>query len=289
MRIEKPIFIIGVGRSGSTIFHKLFSYHSNCAWLSTFAQKYPRKLSRSALIMKFIDYPLVGKVLKSKLNTFEAFGFWEEYIHGFSRPCRDLVGLDMTEKSRRDITYAFSRILNKKRSRLLLKVTGWPRVSILKEIFPDARFIHIIRDGRAVVNSTLNIGFWNGWQGPDNWRWGNLNHAQLSEWNNYDKSFVILAAIQWKLLMDAYEKVKTDLDSSNYTEVKYEDLCLNPVEVMQRITKFCDLPWENSFEKEVNRTHLQNTNNKWKIDLTTYQQRILNEALESHLKKYKYL
>ncbi len=288
MDIEKPIFIIGVGRSGSTIFHNLFSNHPNCAWFSTFAQRSPRNLRKSAQIMKLIDYPLVGPYLQGKLNTFEAFGFWDTYIKGFSRPCRDLFDYDVTEKSRKDIKQALSQIGNDKRHRLLLKITGWPRVSMLKEIFPDAKFVHIIRDGRAVVNSMLNVGFWHGWQGPDNWRWGPLNNEQQAEWESHDKSFVVLAAIQWKLLMDAYEKVKIDLDGTNYTEVKYEDMCLDSVSVMKDVTEFCELPWEPKFEKAISAIKLRNSNNKWTTDLTDHQQSILNESLEHHLRRYHY-
>lgn len=289
MDIEKPIFIIGVGRSGSTIFHNIMSKHDHCAWFSTFAQRYPGNLGINARIMKLIDYPVVGPFLQSKLNTFEAFAFWDLYMKGFSKPCRDLFAEDVSEKSKKDIRHALSKIVNKKRHRLLLKITGWPRVSLLKEIFPDAKFVHIIRDGRAVVNSILNVGFWNGWQGPENWRWGNLNAIQREEWEGHHQSFVVLAAIQWKLLMDAYEKTKVDLDPSNYLEVKYEDLCENPLMIMKEVTEFCHLEWNGDFQNSVRGIKLKNTNDKWTEELTSYQQQILGGSLESHLQRYGYV
>ncbi len=92
-----------------------------------------------------------------------------------------------------------------KRNRLLVKITGWPRLGYLHEIFPDAKFIHVVRDGRAVVNSLINVDWWDGWKGPQNWRWGDLDLSQTDEWEKYGKSFVVLAGIQLKIIMNALE------------------------------------------------------------------------------------
>ena len=58
--------------------------------------------------------------------------------------------------------------MTEKRDRLLLKISGWPKIGILFEIFEGAKFVHVARDGRAVVNSPLDTYFWNGWIGPEN-------------------------------------------------------------------------------------------------------------------------
>jgi len=44
-----------------------------------------------------------------------------------------------------------------------------PRIGFLQAIFPDAKFIHIVRDGCAVANSRMNAPFWKGWQGLNTW------------------------------------------------------------------------------------------------------------------------
>ncbi|GAJ21506.1 unnamed protein product, partial [marine sediment metagenome] len=83
----------------------------------------------------------------------------------------------------------------------MIKLTGWSRIEYIKELFPDAKFIHILRDGRGVANSLINVDFWKGWEGPHKWRWGMLNEEKMKEWNKYDQSFVILAAMEWKILV----------------------------------------------------------------------------------------
>ena len=44
MKIEKPIFIIGTGRCGSTIFYEIFSYHPNISWSSGALDIFPKKI-----------------------------------------------------------------------------------------------------------------------------------------------------------------------------------------------------------------------------------------------------
>jgi hypothetical protein len=47
------------------------------------------------------------------------------------------------------------------RPRFLSKQTANNRrVALLERMFPDARYVHVIRDGRAVANSTLGVGWW---------------------------------------------------------------------------------------------------------------------------------
>lgn len=72
----------------------------------------------------------------------------------------------MTVEIKRKLPVVLSKTLTKKRNRLLFKITGWPRVGFLHEIFEDAKFIHLIRDGRAVAYSLLQQPWWEGWRGP---------------------------------------------------------------------------------------------------------------------------
>ena len=170
MKIDCPIIVFGTGRCGTTIFHRLLTTHPNLAWLSKWMDNYPGKPERNRLIMQALDKPLLSKLISNRVSPGECYNFWEHHIKGFRRLCRDLTEDDVM-KHHHTIVNVFSRTLTKKRNRLLLKITGWPRVKFLKGIFPDAKFIHVYRDGRAVTASNLRVGFWNGWEGPGKWRW----------------------------------------------------------------------------------------------------------------------
>lgn len=239
--------------------------------------------------MRMIDLPVVGKYLYNLLPPHESYPFWDHYFRGFSQTHRDLFAEDVTPRTRQSLTNALSQILTLKRNRLLLKITGWPRLGFIQEIFTDTKFIHIIRDGRAVANSLINVSWWPGWRGPAVWYWGALTPQQQAEWKKYNYSYLVLAAIGWKILMDAMEKAKSLVPAEQFLEIKYEELCANPTEVFRRVVDFCELSWEGSFEKEIRRYPVHNTNFKWQKELTQNQQRILNEVLETYLKRYGYL
>ena len=287
MEVKKPVFIIGTGRSGSTIFHQMLSEHPNLAWLSKFCQIFPSKPYVNRCFMKFIDWPVLGSLITNKIHPREYYEFWDYWCRGFSEPCRDLFAEDVNPTST-GVCDASSKILTSKRNRLLMKITGWPRVGFLRTIFPDAKFIHILRDGRSVSGSMLRQSWWRGWQGPENWRWGQLTENQQQLWEKYNKSFIVLAAIEWMILMDSFDAATANLSDDVYKLIKYEDLCADVSGVMKDVTDFCELDWTNGFSECVNKYSLRSANDKWKIELNETQQRDLQEVLADYLQKYGY-
>lgn len=289
MQVKEPLFIIGTGRCGTTIFHQIFSYHPEVTWLSPWCLKYPNKPERNHLAMRLLDMPLPDKFVRKVVYTGEFYPFWDYYFGGFSEPCRDLLEEDASERTKAILRKVMERLIYPKRDRLLLKITGWSRVGFLKAIFPDAKFIHIYRDGRSVVNSWLNIHWWSGWRGPENWRWGQLRAEHQAKWEKYNKSFVVLAGLEWEILMEAFEKAKQTIAPENLLEFRYEELCENPVEIFRTSVEFSNLTWLPEFESKVRSFSLRNTNDKWKKDLNAVQQKMLNEALAEALEKYGYV
>jgi hypothetical protein len=287
---NSPIIIIGAGRTGSTIFHHMLAEHPHLAWLpGRICATLPERLDLSRLFMKGLDYPVVGELLKRRIKPGESYPFWEHHCKGFSAPYRDLLAADVTDRTKNHLPRTMAKILTEKRDRLLLKITGWPRIGFLSEVFENARFIHVMRDGRAVANSMMNVSFWQGWKGPQDWGWGDLSSAQREEWNEYGQSFVVLAGIQWKILMDAMEKAKDTISSERLLETRYEDLCSDPVGQFRKVTHFCELEWTVGFEMQLGKYQLKNTNDKFKYDLTAEQQSDLEEVLGDYLKRYGYL
>lgn len=289
MKINKPIIIFGSGRCGTTIFHRMFSQHPGVAWLSDVCERHPGRPELNGRLMQALEYTILNKRLRKLYSPNECYSFWEHHCRGFRDPCRDLMPADVTVNSKHNIQNAMSLLTTDKKNRLLAKITGWPRLGFLSEIFPDAKFIHIIRDGRAVANSLLNMGWWLGWTGPENWRWGPLSAAYHDEWFKYDQSFVALAAIQWKILMDATENAKKFIDEANLLEIKYENLCLEPVKQFKDIIEFSELPWVNEFDSALRTFKLHNANHKWERELNDIQKRDLNDVLKEHLIRYGYL
>ncbi len=288
-RVQKPVFILATGRAGSTVLYRMLSEHPRTRRLTRFARRSGglwRLLDRVA--MWAVDAPLVGGPVKRLVEGGgEHYDFWDRLYPGFRDTFRDLTAEDATPRVVRDIRRELSaRVGASEDRRFLLKLTGWPRVGFLKRILPDARFAHIIRDGRAVANSWLNVPWWTGWSGPRNWRWGPLNDERLREWESCGRSFIALAAIQWKVLMDAFEAARAQCPEEDWLQVRYEDLCARPAETAARIAQHCALPPSRTFRRRLKAYALRNANFKWRRDLTDRQQEMLNDLLGEYLDRY---
>jgi hypothetical protein len=89
------------------------------------------------------------------------------------------------------------------------------QMSVIQALLPEARFIHVIRDGRDVALSTLDL-----WFGP-----GSI--AEAAEW--------------WLSKINKARAQAKDLRF--YLEIRYEDLVLDSESTLRRICAFIDLPW----------------------------------------------
>src|SRR5262249_6370163 len=127
-------------------------------------------------------------------------------------PFRDLTADDVTPwLERRLRTFFESRADAEGAPAYLHKFTGWPRARVLRGVVPEARFVHIVRDGRAVANSWLQMPWWRGHHGPEAWHFGPLPEEYAREWDAAGRSHVHLAGLGWKLLMDSYDAARAAL------------------------------------------------------------------------------
>ncbi len=103
------------------------------------------------------------------------------------------------------------------------------RVPYIRAIFPEARIVNIIRDGRDNVCS-LRPGI-----GGDEWR-----HLKPENWRElFALPSIERCARAWKEVIEVAER---DLAGVNHFEVRYEELVTNPLPVAQRLLTFLDLP-----------------------------------------------
>lgn len=282
------IFIVGAGRSGSTVTYQNLCRHPRAAWLSRMNEHFPDKPGYQRAALRAMSVPLVGTVVGSILPPAETYRFWTHHFEGFGRTYRDLTGVDVTPVVEERLSAALARVSTSRRDKLIVKITGWPRVGFLSEIFPEARFVHVVRDGRAVANSIHDVHFWLGWRGPSQWRFGDLPREYEREWDDHDRSFLVLAAIQWKMLVDAWDDARVGLDDDRWMEMRYEDLCSDPVASFEQVTRFCGLPWSDRFESRIESADFTSTNHKWRTQLATHQQQSVEAVLRRHLEEREY-
>ena len=289
-----PIFIVGAGRSGSTAFHHAFARHPHISWISKILDIWPRAEKLNRALLSGLDSPLIGTALSrgliepGHLNPSEAYAFWERIAPGFSEPFRDLLESDLTERTKDNLRNAVDRLTVDGRPTPLIKITGWPRTGYICAAFPDAKFIHVVRDGRAVVNSILQVDFWDGWRGTKGWRGLDMSLEQQQRWDKSGQSFVTLGAMELSDMLDAMVVAQPLVPRDQFMELRYEDLCDDAEGSFAAVCDFCDIDYTEGFAENIRQFGFRNTNDKWRRDLTELQQRQLESELAAHLQRWNY-
>ena len=283
--IHAPLFIVGTGRCGTTILHRMLARHSQLAFLVRHVDQNPSQPALNSLVLDWLDGPAgSNSQLRDSIAPVEAWRFWDHYAPGFSRSFSDLKADDVTVRVKETLHRVVPKLLTERRTRLLVKLTGWTRIGFIKEVFPDAKVVHIIRDPRAVAASLLSVRWWRGWQGPEQWRWGPLTNKEASIWLESDRSFPVLAAIQWTKIMAAYKRSLHTLPESlgsDILAIRYHELCASPDDLVHKVLSFSGLKVSEAYLISLSEHRLESRNHKWQQELTLKQQKDLEHALES--------
>ena len=255
--IDRPIFMIGVPRSGTTALSEAISLHEDLGWISNYVNRLPF-LPWLALFDRITDNPSLGWLLRGKKgqdrrlasqlrrllpHTDEAFTFWKWY-GGEKMLWSYLIDQAADAAERERLVNSLRTILScQDKKRFFTKFTGPPRIHYLNSLFADAYFIHVIRDPRATVSSLLKVSFWRQQGGLENpwWRDG-LSADEIRKWHDTGKSPAALAAVQWNRIVELAHQERELLDPSHYLEVRYEDFTDAPHDILSSVFQSIDLP-----------------------------------------------
>ena len=286
MAIKKPIFIVGAGRSGTTVFYNFLSTHPEVCWFSNYSDRFVN-VNLMPFLHRIFDLSFVGTmakkgiISKSKLciKPTEAGHIYHDYC-GFKHTIKTTEN-DLNveiEKKFKNLIKRHLYLTGKKRF-LNKQTANNQRIRLIDKMFNDAYYIHIIRDGRAVANSLLNVGWWNN---TNIWWLG----EKASEWEKKRMPAIELCGLHWKRDVEEILENKS-LFEDRYIEVRYEEFIVDVRGTMKRITNFCELSKSECFSKMLPQT-LRNMNYKWKDDLTKEQRNILDRTLKPFLNQLGY-
>ncbi len=259
MRSADPRYawMLGTGRCGSTLVHEVLARHPDVGFLSNVEDNVPQLgwTGRwNGTVFRRVPNSLTTKG-RLRFAPSEAYGLLERRVSPMlATPFRDLTAADATPwlaDRFRDVFKAAAKAQG--RPLFLHKFTGWPRAGFTEAVFPDSRFVHVVRDGRAVASSWMQMDWWLGHRGPWDWPWGPLPPAYEAEWEASGRSFAVLAGIAWKILMDAFDDARAKIPSERWLEVRYEDILDNPRERFAELLEFLGLPWDRRFERALAR------------------------------------
>ncbi len=297
--------VVGTGRCGSTLVQELVSRHPAVGFVSGLDDKLPRlNLSgrfNGPLYRGSAPRPPGMTSLRHsrrllergrlRVAPSEAYRLLDRHVFaGFSRPCRDLVADDLTPHIAHRLRGFFDARIGRQGCRVLVHhVTGWPRTGFLHAAYPDLRVINVVRDGRAVANSWLQMGWWDGWRGPDQWLFGPLPPDLRQEWEESGRSFPVLAALGWKMLMAAFADARAAHPADRWLDVRYEDVIAAPREQVGRMLDFLGLDWSPAYEKGFSRYEFPaGREAAYRGELTAAQLAAMERVLEKPLAEWGY-
>ncbi|MDH3618370.1 MAG: sulfotransferase [Nitrosopumilus sp.] len=296
--IIKPIFIIGVPRSGTTMLNIIMCMHPDLAWFShedlkflipldeqkKFREKFLRmkenneKIPRTegSLFVFGLDQarPLEGT---SKVPI-EAESFWRRYI--------DFYESEISSNKKRDLKKILDKILTTQdKLRFLNKAPqNTVRIFAIKQVFPDAKFINIARDPRSVISSMLTR---TKNEGQFNIDWA-IKEKKLNFQNSKKNNELIkYYAEGYKDITDYTLEFSKQQNSENFMTIIYEDFISNPEENLKKLLDFCELKVLEPLSQMIPRK-IRDTTEKWKTELTEDDQQKIFDIVQDSIDKMKY-
>ncbi len=234
-----PLFVLGHWRSGTTFVHNVLSCDKRFGYTTTYQTVFPNAMlfgqglykGTMAAIMPE-KRPVDGLELRPDLPQEEEFAlsammptsyynFWMypqsmmEYAHKY------LLMNDLTDEERKNFADTFTKLIklsmhNTGGERYLSKNpphTG--RVKELLEIFPNAKFVYLMRNPYTVFESTRS--FFTGTIKP-------LQFQEISD-EQITENFVDIYA----KLYDKYQEDKELIPAGNLIEMRFEDFETDPI------------------------------------------------------------
>jgi omega-hydroxy-beta-dihydromenaquinone-9 sulfotransferase len=268
----KPILIIGAPGSGTTLLFQTLCSHRDLAYIThnmlrAGILRHGRLVGdrRKALL---ILQNLIHRDPASNLPLGDAL--WVKYFRDYNYMAENDYSEEMAAYFRKKVLqvqnlWGRPRFVDK-------TLVNCFRVRLLNLIFPDAKFIHIIRDGRAVAFSILNkieiagdrfalfyIGF----------------KDILGDKYQYERSELYNYGLAWAEFVRKGREASVAAQG-RYYEVRYENLVTEPHKELRKIVDFCELNWYSEFEQKI--PHTQNMSEKWKHKANNEQRIDLEES-----------
>ena len=246
---DDPIFIIGHWRTGTTMLHELMSLDPRHRCPTTYESLSPNHfLLSEQVVRRFFGFVLPRKrpfdnmrmsfdrpqedeaaiCLRGQPSPFLTVAFPgrpamdPEYI--------DLEGLSPPQLARwkSGLLRFLQLLLFKRPGRLVLKSPQHTfRLKVLNDMFPRAKYIHIVRDPYVVYPSTMH--FWK-------------TMYETYGLQRFDPSALREEVLSTFEQMHAkLEATRTLIDAGQFYELRYEDLSSNPVEQMKALYEFLEL------------------------------------------------
>lgn len=268
-------------------------------------------------------------ILRDVLTQIPGSGTWNcdeiNYIwrHGNARyPC-DEFNVNLATKSvKRYIRRAFSRLAQSLGVRYVVEKTcaNSLRVAFVASVFPEAKFIFIVRDGRDVIASAMKR-----WVAPLDipYLLKKARHLPLTDAPFYGARYLYnrmyrlfsgekrlafwgprfegveevlrsrtlaeVCAMQWVRCVESSEHDLDQLDASRVRRLRYEEFVTNPSGELKALARFLDTHISrNDLRKSIQRVSSKSVGN-WKTRVEPETMEVIEPLIRASMKRYGYM
>lgn len=215
-------------------------------------------------------------------NRSEARLLWDKDFHARSNDTRKVAeDVRRVDAIRLQGNFCYYQWISGKHVVLNRHPENSLRIHFIKKIFPSAKIVHIIRDGRATVCSAYRRVKTNGAKYP----FGGF--IRPPDWRNYlDRSPLEQLSYMWNetVLYAAREGSKY---GSDYMEVLYEELPENSTAIVEKIWQLGGLSYSRDWFDRMPR--FDNQNHKWRHELSNEEIRVIEDLAGDGLRHFHYL
>jgi hypothetical protein len=297
--VDAPVFILGHWRSGTTLLHELLTRDPRHGYATTYECFAPHHfLVSEAWLPRWFAWLVPGRRPMDQM----AAG-WDRpqedefalFLRGQPSPYVRLIfpnradagagALDPRGLSPRQLRRwkaALMRLLQGLTlahggRRLVLKSPPHTcRIPILRELFPDARFLHLIRDPYDIYPSTLHL--WRTMYG--------IHGLQRPTWEGLPEYVLGM----FEQMYQRFEEDRRLIPAGRLHELRYEDLAADPLGKLEEIYRALDLGDFDSARPHVEK-YLAGVKNyeKNRYLLTPEERRTITRRWGTVIQRYGYL
>jgi hypothetical protein len=247
--VDAPVFVIGHWRSGTTLLHELLALDPCHAVPTTYACVFPNHflLTEPYLprLLQFLmpshrpmdnmsmswDGPLEDEFALCNLglpSPYLSIAFPNEPPQYRDYFDMDTLPREAVVRWQRALLRFLRQITVRDPKRIVLKSPPHSfRIKVLLEMFPDARFVHIVRNPFNVFPSTMNL-----WR-----RLYQLQGLQKPSFKGLEDD-VFETYLQ---LFEQLQRTRSLVSPSRFCELRYEDLVREPVDQLRAVYRHLEL------------------------------------------------
>lgn len=213
---DRPIFLVGCARSGTTLLSTMLHAHSAIAMPPETRFLLPAYAHRERFgdLTDPANRRRLARYLTGKKTHFEDLNLDRARVIAAIVAAPPTLGSALA-----CVWQEFARDRGKRRWGEK-RPAYWREIGVIRRLFPTAQLIHLVRDPRACVASLQRVPWW---------------HRDVAS-----------SAALWVAADEALCRAGRRLDADSYHLIRYEDLVSDPRPALQRLCAFLGEPFEEA-------------------------------------------